>query len=173
MIYTGIGSRETPKEIMDIMTEIAKQLDKSGWLLRSGGAQGADSAFEMGSTNSEIFVPWSGFNNREHGIVVDNIAADIVLRYIIGEEHYKRLKVGALKLHTRNIYQVMGKDLNSPSKCVICYTDGGLIKGGTATAIKLANHLKIPVFNLGKNTDLVLQHIENFVNSSDYETITF
>lgn len=46
--YTGIGSRETPYEIQDLMKRIAFKLAENGWLLRSGGAEGADTAFENG-----------------------------------------------------------------------------------------------------------------------------
>jgi predicted Rossmann fold nucleotide-binding protein DprA/Smf involved in DNA uptake len=45
--YAGIGSRETPKDICDIMTQLAIKLANNGWVLRSGGAKGADrSRFE-------------------------------------------------------------------------------------------------------------------------------
>jgi predicted Rossmann fold nucleotide-binding protein DprA/Smf involved in DNA uptake len=45
MIYAGIGSRETPKEVLKSMTNYAKELSATGWVLRSGGADGADTAF--------------------------------------------------------------------------------------------------------------------------------
>lgn len=45
MFYTGIGSRQTPPEILKMMTKIATQLESKGWVLRSGGAEGADEAF--------------------------------------------------------------------------------------------------------------------------------
>lgn len=35
--YTGIGSRKTPIEILDFMTEIAIYLNKKKYILRSGG----------------------------------------------------------------------------------------------------------------------------------------
>jgi hypothetical protein len=50
--YAGIGSRETPSDVCSQMTELAKQLDAENWILRSGGAKGADSAFENGAINS-------------------------------------------------------------------------------------------------------------------------
>ncbi len=52
MHYTGIGSRSTPEAIQKIMTELAYELGKSGWTLRSGCAPGADSAFEFGAWQS-------------------------------------------------------------------------------------------------------------------------
>ena len=42
MIYTGIGSRKTPPGILAQMSELAAFLARSGWVLRSGGAPGAD-----------------------------------------------------------------------------------------------------------------------------------
>ena len=44
--YTGIGSRETPKDIMQLMSKLAYKLASEGYILRSGAAQGADTAFE-------------------------------------------------------------------------------------------------------------------------------
>ena len=52
------------------------------------------------------------------------------------------------KFMTRNVYQVIGKDLESPSKFVVCWTPKGEIVGGTAQAMKLAQKLDIPIFNL-------------------------
>lgn len=62
------------------------------------------------------------------------------------------LSKGAKQLHTRNVYQVLGRDCQSPSKMVICYAPPvgtkGEVKGGTATAVKLALNRGIDVFNL-------------------------
>lgn len=51
--------------------------------------------------------------------------------------------------HARNVCQVLGVDLGTPSKFVMCWTQDGKTKGGTATAIRVAEHHNIPVFNLG------------------------
>lgn len=86
--YAGIGSRETPHHVLMDMVRIAKLLYSLGYTLRSGGADGADSAFEMGADEAnanrkvinpftgdknwqdghpykEIYLPWYGFNGRE------------------------------------------------------------------------------------------------------------
>ena len=47
-IYAGIGSRTTPKVILDLMTSFAKIYAGKGYTLYSGGADGADTAFEYG-----------------------------------------------------------------------------------------------------------------------------
>ena len=36
--YTGIGSRKTPREVLDAMEVIARHLANRGLVLRSGGA---------------------------------------------------------------------------------------------------------------------------------------
>jgi predicted Rossmann fold nucleotide-binding protein DprA/Smf involved in DNA uptake len=40
--YAGIGSRETPPDILEWMTSLAANLETMNYVLRSGGAQGAD-----------------------------------------------------------------------------------------------------------------------------------
>ncbi len=69
-IYTGIGSRQTPADVLALMTRIAQTLDAEGYILRSGGAVGADTAFAQGATRREIFLPWPNFNSVRDGIVV-------------------------------------------------------------------------------------------------------
>ena len=48
MYYTGIGSRETPIEIQKLFINVGRYLAKKKLILRSGGANGADQAFEKG-----------------------------------------------------------------------------------------------------------------------------
>jgi len=38
--YAGIGSRETPEDVLKYMTRVARGLDRKGYRLRSGGAKG-------------------------------------------------------------------------------------------------------------------------------------
>lgn len=47
--YAGIGSRNTPKDIINLMSEISAKLFSEGWTCRTGGAIGADTAFEQGA----------------------------------------------------------------------------------------------------------------------------
>ena len=66
--YAGIGSRKTPPEILEAMTRIAAELERRDWILRSGGADGADLAFESGvqdAAHKEVYLPWKSFNGRQ------------------------------------------------------------------------------------------------------------
>lgn len=171
--YTGIGSRNTPKEVMEQMTDIAIVLQSKGYTLRSGGADGADTAFEIGAGDlMDIYIPWDGFNGRE-GInykSLDSSSSDILdksvllAKTVISEGHWNNMGFGAKKLHTRNVSQVLGDDLNTPSKFLICYTDDGKVKGGTATAIKLAINHNIPVFNLGDTSKDMYKVIMDYID---------
>ena len=44
LTYTGIGSRNTPDEILEKMFVIGEELAKAGWCLRSGYADALDEA---------------------------------------------------------------------------------------------------------------------------------
>jgi len=153
--YTGIGSRQTPSTILEQMENIAYLFAKYGYVRRSGGADGADSAFERGCDKAggskDIYIPWINFNNRgwgaDAGIVPDLEAAKEIVMRTHPAPH--RLTQGAMKLHSRNPYQILGNGLANPSRFVVCYTKNGELAGGTATAIRLSQEHGILVFNLG------------------------
>lgn len=168
--YTGVGSRETPAEYLAIMTELATYLNKTGWKLRSGGSWGADEAFQKGVSNySNIFLPRLNWR-KEDGIVgrfIDDTelvreAMYIVSKFDLHEDWDNLLNsrgdggLMTVKLHTRNVFQVLGDNLRNPSKFLVCYTNDGAIDlsemtrstGGTRTAMRLACHFKVPIFNL-------------------------
>jgi hypothetical protein len=147
--YAGIGSRETPPEINRVMTEAANFLYSHGYVLRSGGANGADSAFEAGvpdDTMKEIYLPWKNFNgNKSRLFEISEEALQLASQF---HPAWDLLSYGVRKLIARNGYQVLGYDLNTPVSFVLCWTKGGKDIGGTAQAIKIAKSRGIPVFNL-------------------------
>lgn len=176
--YTGVGSRETPVNILELMEEVGYKLASQGWTLRSGGALGADRAFEEGMfrcvgvdgpygwTPAEIYLPWSGYEDHYKGTHggLNILPSDIKLddeRIAEGmamaiHPAWEACKQGARKMHTRNVFQVLGKTLDQPSKMLIAWTkldSKGKPKGGTATAINLAIENGVKVFNLNKAED--------------------
>ena len=148
MYYTGIGSRSTPKVIQEMFENIATELSARGYILRSGGAKGADSAFERGCIGEkEIFLPWKGFEDSESELIVnDKRAFEIAKNFHF---NWHKLTQGTRKLHARNVHQVLGVDLETPSKFVICYTRNGEGGGGTGQALRIAEKYKIPIFDMG------------------------
>lgn len=157
LAYTGVGSRKTPSAVLGRFVELGKELAETGYTLRSGGAEGADTAFENGASYMPkmIFLPWDGFNGRNHDDL-DYIDCQKSNDYHIAERLARSIHPNpasltqmAMKFHTRNIYQVMGGFLDSYSDFLVCWTPGGKPVGGTRTAIVLAEFLKVPVFNFG------------------------
>jgi hypothetical protein len=71
---------------------------------------------------------------------------------------WESLGGGARSLHARNVHQVLGEDLRTPSEFVVCWTPDGCETeaersketGGTATAIVIAYRHNIPVYNMAK-----------------------
>ncbi len=132
------------------MKTIAQDLSRKGWVLRSGGAEGADTAFEIGAgSKKEIFLPWKGFNGNDSGFHNPTLGAYKLAESII--PWWNGMSDGAKKLHARNVHQVFGYTLKEPVRFVLCWTPNGESKGGTRTAIMLAYQANIPVINLWRD----------------------
>ena len=153
LAYAGVGSRKTPRSMLTNMQSIATTLGTQGWTLSSGGADGADTAFEHGALGypRQIYLPWPGYNARS-GPHVHTLADEQLARMsTIASTHHNgwhRCSSGARKLHARNVAIMLGTECDTPVRAVICWTPGGLISGGTGMAIRIAKHYAIPVMNL-------------------------
>ena len=167
----------TPKDILQLMTKIAYKLAQQGYVLRSGAAQGADTAFEDGCKEywmdtsedfppllAQIYLPWNTFATYEDYYkdwyrVLDRMPNNLEAYRIASETHpaWEKCSRGAKALHARNVYQVLGNSLTSPSDFLICWakTDkNGNPKGGTATAWNLAERVGVEhLFNLYRDED--------------------
>lgn len=156
--YTGVGSREAPPEAMQWMENLAYALGKAGYVLRSGAADGADTAFEDGAKRAgsprQIFLAWKGFNGNDSPLHV--VSAESLVLAATLHPAWDRLGQGPRKLHARNCNQVLGPNLDEPSEFTVCWTSDGCESektrtsktGGTATAIVLSDRRGVPVFNL-------------------------
>ena len=169
-----IGSRKLAEPAHDeaakLFYRVSKTCAELGHIIRSGGAAGADYIAELAYFDAinattadpdqvEIYVPWKNFqatrgiNNPLHHLHV--IPSDPIYIQRANEMVYNThpnpnaLSQGALKLHSRNMNQVFGLDLNTPIDLCICWTEHGIKSGGTASAITLCERNNIPVFNLG------------------------
>ena len=134
------------------MRQIAVWLANAGVTLYSGGANGADLAFQAGCDSvggpKKIFLPWKDFNGSGSPYYEIPPEAFEIAKYI--HPAWNNCSNEAKFLHARNVQQVLGKDLDNPVKQVICWTRRGKSVGGTRTAIILAQELDIRVFNLYK-----------------------
>jgi len=172
--YSGIGSRETPQDVADEMTVIARKLEARGLTMRSGGAdkskgvqppntKSADISFEEGITdkrNKEIFIPWKGFGKFDDGVLMDPSVVPRA-REIAAAAHpgWDHCSDGAQKMHVRNVSQVYGAKLDNPVAFAMCWTKNGALThdgpdgtnrddGGTGQAIRIAGRSGIPVLNM-------------------------
>lgn len=150
--FAGIGSRETPENILKEMIAIGKWAKVMGFVVGSGHAPGADLAFELGATeNTDVFLPWKGFNKeapvlgREFVIDADPILDDLVRQY---HPTPWALSRGSWALMRRNGAQVLGLHANEPVGAVVCYRDPKPKSSGTDQAIRIADGYKIPVMNM-------------------------
>ena len=136
--YAGIGSRRTPGRVLTLMTRVAIELAKNGWTLRSGGAFGADTAFERGAGKAkEIFYAKDAEDTKAHQLASELHPA------------WERLNPYVRNLMARSCYQILGKDLATPVDLVICWTPDGQVTGGTGQALRLAAKRNIKVHNFG------------------------
>ena len=176
MTYAGIGSRETSIDIQKEMYKIAKELESLGYVGQSGGAPGADKAFEGANqpwekedgtiagtkefTKSKANVTkWArysdGKNTSSKFVVFKASDSNDKVRNIAKEIHPKKQDLSdkdGLDLHARNTFQVFGKNLDTPVDFVLFYAqeqkDSIRPKGGTGQAVEMARLKGIPTINM-------------------------
>lgn len=167
--YAGIGNRHgVPTEVKSCIQHIAGNLAGSGYVLRSGGAEGCDQAFEQGARRAkgkcEIFLPWKQYNDHQSRKFEPSFEAWLIAQRF--HPRWSTLSLGAQNMMSRNVHQVLGEDLDAPVEFVLCYTRDGCTStdtrtkdtGGTGMAISVACAWGIPVFNL-KDDDTMLRFI--------------
>lgn len=177
----GIGSRKTPKVMMDLIALLGRWCLEMGIWVRSGHAPGADYAWECGAQDRTIvYLPWWSFNkdDRYHTkniVLWDEVDLMMRQRALASiskyHPHHERLNAGGTKLMARNYFQVFGtKPEPKPVDAVVCWTPGGNGKGGTGQAIRMAKSHNIPVIDLGLNMPLfdsyqsIRDHIANVIS---------
>lgn len=136
--YSGVGSRSSPADALLQCTKIAEVLEGLGFTLRSGGAEGADKAFEAGVKNPAKKVI---FRPKHCNKAAEELASKIHPAWSACSDHAKQL-------HGRNAQIVLGLNLDTPSEFVVAWTFDGVRRGGTRTALVLAKKRGIPTFNL-------------------------
>ena len=175
--YAGVGSRRTPPDVLDAMGDIAQTLGDAGTALSTGGAHGADKAFETGALRTDapitVHTPWPGYNGYRPGrdpetdidiahpnateTVAGRTYADLAQEH---HPHWKRCSRGARALFLRNVSILAGALDDDggtlPVRAVIAYTPNGLPvgreAGGTGHTLRTAASLDIPCVNLSPRT---------------------
>lgn len=163
LYFTGIGSRQLPTELFDSIIKLSANISEMGFVLRSGGADGADSAFERGvdlvNGKKDIYLPWKNFNQNKSVLFDVSDEATKLAESI--HPAWGECSRGAKLLHSRNCYQVLGSELQEPSCFVVAWTPDGKNRGGTRTALVLAQRHNIPIFNLFDDMDNKIEQIND------------
>lgn len=154
--YVGTGNRDTPDTILQQMDRLAKELSQFGHVLRSGALDGPDLAFEAGSTETEIHLPWKDFNQRKGLSYFNSNEVKTIAKMF--QPTFDGLKPAIQAFLCKNVRCIMGKDLKSPVRFIVLWSVDGAehsrdcvpATGSMTHLIKIASAMKIPVFNLGK-----------------------
>lgn len=155
--YAGVGSRKTVEDILKFMENLGEKFARLGFVLRSGGAEGADTAFEVGCDRAcgqkEIFLPWKKFNKNLSSLCKPTKEAF----ELASQTHpvWDTLSYGSKCLHARNCHQILGTDLKSPVAFTV-YWSAVEDQGGTQQAVRLSRKYDIPCFNLFVDRDYKL-----------------
>lgn len=154
--YAGIGSRNTPENIQNMMTSLARELCRAKIHLRTGNAAGADHAFIEGVNQVQpyavsLYLPFRNYRteflHHNNGICVaepDKNAIEKAGQYHPG---WHRCSEKSKKFHGRNVQIILGSIFTNPVDFVVCYCANEK-SGGTAFGINVARQNNIPVFNL-------------------------
>lgn len=158
--YAGIGSRNTPLGIQSLMMQIAEKLSEQGYVLRSGGADGADRAFESKAGDKEIFYP----NDAKPWAIKE------VQKYLpTDRSNFNKWKPYVQNTVARNMMQILGEDRNAPVGFVVFWAPSEQYQdssaGGTGYGVRCAIDYQIPIYNLyNKNT---LEEFLDLINSEE------
>lgn len=173
MPWTGIGSRKVPGHIFHLLKTFASLKSSR---CRTGGANGSDHAFFLGSPNVELLLPWEGFNDHTTGVwnyTKEQVRfADSVLKKVYPHQIHK---YETMMFFRRNVFQILGVCANEreikKSKFVLCWTPDGAttmaeynrdVTGGTGIAINVADLYGVPVYNIQRKDHR--REIKQFIN---------
>lgn len=168
--WAGIGSREAPMSVQILMARYARTAyDLMLGPLHSGDAIASDFAFWVGANLSsnigkmkpKIFLSHNGYQNRWHDdrlgfINAKSLPPEIYER--AGQLAFEArggwwgLGPGGIALMTRNPFQLLDVDLETPvKKCIYWGIPQGKtekVRGGTNCGLQIAKRFNIPRINL-------------------------
>lgn len=150
----GIGSRQTPAEILAEMKKIGQYCRTHKIVVNSGHADGADWAFEQGAQECcTAYLPWKGFNvhlRSRAKLIVYSPTVEAEKSVVFYHPYPRSLSRPVQLIMARNWAQVMGVDDKSPVDAVVCWTRDGKEEGGTSQAMRIAKHKGIPIYNMAE-----------------------
>lgn len=146
--FAGIGNRDLPVGVYSLLSALGTVYATQGYVLRSGGARGADNAFQEGyeaavGRTGKIFLP-----RRDH-TTVPKWQHQLIRVFHPNPDALRHVPYC---LMARNCEIILGKDGNDPVEFVACWAVSEH-SGGSAFGIRLARWAGIPVVNLCPNPE--------------------
>lgn len=154
---TLIGSRTAPERFTKTGIKIGRKLSDLGLIGYSGGADGMDNSFmfDYSPDRRRIILPENGFNGLWHNgnDIIDSGTLDVSRAAVEAMKvagNFDTQPDSTKRKYSRNIFQVLGLDLNSPTDFVLFWAPEKefAVKGGTGIAYRTARLHNIPTFNL-------------------------
>lgn len=148
------GNETPPPVVLQTLQRLVPELEKRGYVIRSGGMKGMENAVEELSRNIELHLPWKGFDGKESKFTyTSEEAKEFAKRY---HPAWDQAKPVVQTFCAKNVRLMLGKDLKSPTQILIIWSEDGVEHarertaktGLTGVAVALASELRIPTFNL-------------------------
>lgn len=154
----GIGPRKITPEGIALIQHVGKQLADMGFHLNSGHGEGADQAWESVFPISQktVYIPWWGYA----GVIPDDdpapfklVSRDLDYTAMAKKHHpaWHMLTDGAKRLMVRNVDILVSGAALKPVDAVLYWQEPNIKinhKGGTQHALRMAQDMKIPAFNI-------------------------
>ena len=160
MIWTGIGSRQAPESMLEFARWCGYQINTKGDKLRSGGAKGMDTAFEIGFRSHGKYNGVLEIYRQKHHFINEGkmfYNPDMLVRATALAESthpaWHACNQYARDLLGRNPFQLLGPSLNDSSDVILCWTIDGSDVGGTGNNIRLAKLRGIKMLNFWNEVD--------------------
>lgn len=150
--YAGTGDREVPANIREMLTGYAKKLDSLGYILRTGGGEGCDEAFEAGAKNKELILPYSRYNNKRKGFIYTRTPGSYNSLKLLRCRSW-RIRSYIIPLFERVYFELMGINNEPVSEFLLCYVTNTQ-HGCGGHAVRIAKFGRIPVFNIAHEEDI-------------------
>lgn len=152
--YAATGNKEMPESFKPQIQRIGRNLEKAGFILRTGGMEGLEDVIEKSTTKLEVHLPFKDFDGKQSKFTFTSDFVKGIAKMF--HTSFDTLKPVVQTFLAKNVRLVLGKDGKSPALFLIVWTEDGaettaektFKTGNSGNAIAIANAIKIPVFNL-------------------------
>ncbi|QBJ02806.1 DprA-like DNA recombination-mediator protein [Pseudomonas phage Psa21] len=164
-VVAGVGSRTVPEWALELMIRLGRTYTDLGYQMSSGDAWDSDRAFLYGAAQSKryqeigakVYLHKDGTNGRwikdnpfyyDASLFDTTVATTARSMAILARGSTWGLNETGLALHTRNVYQIHGINLDELVKAIYFYAEPlgkTKVSGGTNTALQLAVKAGVPI----------------------------